>query len=151
MINNEWKTPIFCFPFLCLTLEFFLFFVQFGIINLDVTQMEAATLCEPEERLWILALRIWKMFNLFFYPNCFWQDHFKPVKDHLVFLCLFVVIGTHLEFNSIDTASKPRSQIGWRHYLDQNCKQYLWKGQKNYVENHLSESNFVIITHICQF
>ena len=49
----------FAFPFCaCLLkyevhtyLTFFLFFVQFGIINLDVTQMEAATLCEPEERL----------------------------------------------------------------------------------------------------
>ena len=45
-------------PFLYLPLEtwsayisdFFLFFVQFGIINLDVAQMEAATFCEPEER-----------------------------------------------------------------------------------------------------
>ena len=51
MINNEWKTPILCFSFLCLILEIFLFFVQCGITNLDVTQMEAATLCEPEERL----------------------------------------------------------------------------------------------------
>ena len=56
MIKNEWKTPILCFPFLCLILEIFLFFVQFGIINLDVAQMEAATFCEPEERLFCFFL-----------------------------------------------------------------------------------------------
>ena len=38
--------------------------------------------------------------------------------------------------------------IDWltRHYLDQNYKQYVWRGRKNYVENHLGESNFVIFT-----
>ena len=57
-------TKYFVFPFCaCLNkhkvhtyLTSFLSFVQFGIINLDVAQMEAATLCEPEERLFCFFL-----------------------------------------------------------------------------------------------
>ena len=82
--TNNGRHQLLCFPFLCLPLQtcsayisdFFLFFVQFGIINLDVAQMEAATLCEPEERFFFffdLIPRSAKILT-FFYPNCLWQS-----------------------------------------------------------------------------